>query len=41
MCNKLNEVHIKIHTCYYDDIISIMDIDLDNILLDEKPSEDY
>ena len=42
MCNKLNEVHIKIHTCYYfDDIISIMDIDLDNIFLDEKPNENY
>ena len=35
--DKLKEINIKNHTCYYfDDIIKIEDVDFDNILLDEK-----
>ena len=37
--NKLKEIDIKNHTCYYfDDIIEIkdFDFDFDNILIDEK-----
>ena len=40
-CNdKLKEIDIKNHTCYYlDDIIKTEDFDLDNILIDEKSYE--
>ena len=35
--NKLKEIDIEIRTCYcFDDIISINDLDLDKILIDEK-----
>ena len=35
--DKLREINIKKHTCYYfDNIIKIEDFDLDNILIDEK-----
>ena len=35
--NESKETHIKRQTCYYfDDIVNISDIDLDNILLDQK-----
>ena len=38
--NKSKEIHIRNHTCYYfDDVINIYDLDLDNILLDEKSYE--
>ena len=38
--NELNKIDIKNCTCYYfDDIININDLDLDNILLDEKSHE--
>ena len=38
---KLKEIHIKNHMClYFDHIININDIDLDNILLDEKTYAD-
>ena len=35
--NKLKEINIKKHTCYYfDDIVKFIDVDLDDILIDEK-----
>ena len=35
--NKLKEINIKKHTCYYfDDIVKFKDVDLDDILIDEK-----
>ena len=35
--NELKEVRIKNCTCsYFDDIIKLKDLDLDNILIDEK-----
>ena len=35
--NESKETHIKRHTYYYfDNIVNISDIDLDNILLDQK-----
>ena len=38
--NELNKIDIKNCTCYYfHDIININDLDLDNILLDEKSHE--
>ena len=38
--NKFKKIDIKNHTCYYfDDIIKIEDLDLDNILVDEKSYE--
>ena len=38
--NELKEIDIKNHTCYYfKDIIKIEDIDINNILIDEKPHE--
>ena len=38
--NKLKEIDIKNCTCYYFDcIIKIEDLDLDNILIDEKSYE--
>ena len=37
---RLKEIDIKNLTCYYfNDIIQIEDFDLDNILIDEKSSE--
>ena len=37
---ELKEINIKIRTCYYfDDIIKIEDLNLDNILIDEKSYE--
>ena len=37
---SLQEIDIKNRTCYYfNDIIQIEDFDLDNILIDEKSSE--
>ena len=40
MNNKSKEIRIRNHTCYYfDDVINIYDLDLDNILLDEKSNE--
>ena len=37
---RLKEIDIKNRTCYYfNDIIQIEDFDLDNILIDEKSSE--
>ena len=38
--NKLKEVDIEYHRCYYfDDIINVEDFDFDNILIDEKSYE--
>ena len=38
--DKLEEIDIKNHTCYYfDDIIKTEDFDLHNILIDEKSYE--
>ena len=38
--NKLKEVNVKNHSCYYfDDIIKFEDFDLDDILIDEKSNE--
>ena len=38
--NKLQEIDVKNNTCYYfDNTININDIDLDNILLDERSYE--
>ena len=38
--NLLKEIDIENRTCYYwDDVININDLDLDNILLDEKSCE--
>ena len=38
--DKLEEIDIKNHTCYYfDDIIKTEDFDLHNILVDEKSYE--
>ena len=38
--NQLKEINIKNHTCYYfDDIININHLNLDNILLNEKSFE--
>ena len=38
--NELKKVGIKNRTCYYfDDIVKIEDFDFDNILLEEKSSE--
>ena len=34
--NELKEIDIKNHTCCFNDIINVIDIDIDNILLDEK-----
>ena len=35
--NELKEIDIKNCTCYYfDDIVKIENLDLDNILMDEK-----
>ena len=35
--NELKEIDIKNYKCYYfDDIINIEDIDLDNVLIDRK-----
>ena len=37
---ELKEIDIKNRTCYYlDDIIKIEDLNLDNILIDEKSDE--
>ena len=37
---RLKEIDIENRTCYYfNDIIQIEDFDLDNILIDEKSSE--
>ena len=38
--NKLKEINVKNHSCYYfDDIIKFEDFDLDDILIDEKSNE--
>ena len=38
--NKLEKSDVKNHAfCYFDDIINIIDLDLDNILLNEKSYE--
>ena len=38
--NELNEIDVKNRTCYYfDDIINISDLNLDNILTAEKSYE--
>ena len=38
--NKLKEINVKNHSCYYfDDIIKVEDFDLDDILIDEKSNE--
>ena len=35
--DKLKEINIKNHTCYYfDDIIKCEDVDIGNILIDDK-----
>ena len=40
--DKLKEIDIKNFTSYYlDDIIKIEDVDLDDILIDEKSYENY
>ena len=40
--NKLKEIDIKNHTCYYfDDIIKFKDCYLDNILINEKLIRNY
>ena len=39
---KLKEIDIKNCTCcYFDEIINIHDLDLDNMLLDEKSDENF
>ena len=39
---KLKEIDIKNCTCYYfDEIINSHDLDLDNMLLDEKSYENF
>ena len=38
--NKLKEINVKNHSCYYfNDIIKFEDFDLDDILIDEKSNE--
>ena len=38
--DKLKQIDIKNHTCYYfDDITNIEALDVDNILVDEKSNE--
>ena len=38
--NKLKEINVKNHSCYYfDDIIKFEDFDLDDNLIDEKSNE--
>ena len=38
--NEIKEINIKMHTCCcFDDIIKIENLDLDNILIDEKPND--
>ena len=40
--NKLKEINVKIRACYYfDGLINIHDLDLDNILLDKKSFENF
>ena len=40
--NKLRETDVKNHTCYYfDDIVNVNDLHLDNILLDEKTYKNF
>ena len=40
--DKLKEIVIKNRTCYYfDDIVKIEDLDLDNSLIDEKSYESF
>ena len=40
--DKLKEINIKNCTCYYfDDIIKFEDLDLNNILIDEKPYKSF
>ena len=34
--NEFKTVHIKNCTCYFDDIIKLEDLDIDNILIHEK-----
>ena len=40
--NELKEINIKNRICYYfDDIININDLDLDNISVDEKSCKNF
>ena len=39
MSNELKEIDIKNCTHYFDGIININSLDIDNILLDQKPCE--
>ena len=40
--NELKEIYIKNYACYYfDDIININDLHLNNLLLDEKAHETF
>ena len=39
--NELKEIGIKKCTFYFDDIISISDLNFDNVLLDEKSYKSF